>query len=36
MPSPEKHLKSLVIEAVKKSKDLPLLELVLRLLLTKG
>ena len=32
----EKHLKHLVIEAVKRSKDLPLLELVLRLLLTKG
>ena len=30
------NLKKLVIEAVKKSKDVPLLELMLRLLLTKG
>lgn len=30
------NLKMIVIEAVKKSKDIPLLELILRLLLTKG
>lgn len=30
------NLKVLVIEAVKRSKDIPLLELILRLLLTKG
>lgn len=30
------NLKLLVIEAVKKSRDIPLLELILRLLLTKG
>ena len=30
------NLKLLVIEAVKRSKDIPLLELILRLLITKG
>lgn len=34
MPQIEQNLKSLVIEAVKKSKDIPLLELILRLLLS--
>ncbi len=30
------NLKDLIVEAVRKSNDLPLLELILRLLLTKG
>ena len=34
MPQTEKNLKRLVIEAVKRSKDIPLLELILRLLLS--
>lgn len=34
MPQREQNLKSLVIEAVKKSNDIPLLELILRLLLS--